>query len=368
MTNVGEVLAMVRACVNNTMAFRARTNPNACPIFALMVSVAETYARAGATRARKRARAQVTMACADRFFPAEIPITNARPANVMVQALAIRPKYHSPMARLVSRARNVRQVIASMDSVATRRAPEPAKLAPRRKKAAEPMARVATLLRQPIPMANVVMADNAEETEPAATTMALPAPPQRNAFPIIALMASVVATSATRRVMHVPRRKRGKASTELAGPLPLREIPITNARPANAMVRGRAANRKYPKPMARPVHSLHNAFQVSVSKAFVAIRRAPELAKLARPRKKAKVRAARVDPSNTTRIPTRNVMAGRVRERARANTTIACHAQPGRNVCLHSVSTAFAAAINAAVRVMHVQRPKKERAKTASVA
>ncbi len=226
--NAGAALVMGRACASNTMACPARTKLSAYPIFASMVSVAETFARARVMRARRRVKAAVTTERAGRFFRGEIPITSVILANVMVRGPAIRPKRCKPMARRALRLDNARPANASMDSVATRRAPVRVKHAAPPKKGAAPMARAGTSLRKPILTTNVVMVDAAAAMARASSTMVCPAHPRPSVFPTFARTGFVAETFATKRVMRARPRKRAKASMAHAEPSPMPKIPITN--------------------------------------------------------------------------------------------------------------------------------------------
>ena len=78
--------------------------------------------------------------------------------------------------------------------------------------------------------------------------------------------------------------------------------------------------------MGRRAFLADNAHRVIASTACVAERRVQERVMRARPRKKEAARMAHAARLGTTKIRTKNVMVVDVRERARANTTMAWRA------------------------------------------
>lgn len=158
------------ASANNTTACLARTKPSVCPGIAWTGFVAETSARGCARHVPKRAKDMAMMACVSPLVPAKTRTMNVVLGNAMGRARAISRKHRKPMEPLVFPADNALPAVASMVIAATPHARKPAKLAVLRKKAAAPMARVATLPLKQIPIANAVMADVAAAMERVAIT------------------------------------------------------------------------------------------------------------------------------------------------------------------------------------------------------
>jgi len=211
------------------------------------------------------------------------------------------------------------------------------------------------------------MVEGAVEMALASMSMAWPARPRANAFPIIASTAFVVATFARARVTRAVLRKRGKDWTGRAGRLPVPKTPTTNAIPANATALAHAIKRNRLSRMGRLARLHRNACLAIVSTASVAIRPAWEHAKHVRQPKKAAASAELVETSSSAQIRKASAPMARVPERAHVNMTMVCLARRRRNVCRAIASTAFAVTKLATERVRRVRLRRKAAEATAYV-
>jgi hypothetical protein len=171
------------------------------------------------------------MAFAGPLRRAKIPTMNAILGNVVARACVISRKHRKPMERRAYREGNALRVIASMAYVVTRLVRARVKRVRRRKKAAVRMARVATLLRKPIPIANAALVQSAVAMARVSSTMARRVALPRRVSRIIASMEFAAAMSARARVMRVARRKKGQGSDGACGPITNNQDPDNECNP-----------------------------------------------------------------------------------------------------------------------------------------
>lgn len=211
----------------------------------------------------------------------------------MARGRVISPKRRKRMAQRAFQADNARPPIASMAFVATPRVPERVWRARRPKKAAVQMEYAVRLLQRRIQTRNA-MAESVTEPARVDTTMAHRAPRPTNASRIIASMGFAAETRASVHAMRVRRRKKAVARTACVARLAQPAIRTMSAILANAMAWALATSRRTRSRMVRRARWRRNAYQASVSMAFVAILLARKHAKRVAQRKKAAALMARV--------------------------------------------------------------------------